>query len=113
MPSVLVADINRVHKKRPSYGYRRTHAELIRGAKGVLNHKRVRRVWRDYVNFFMPSMKLIEKVLDGARVTKRHDKAQSPYRRFLDLPVPQLVVFGLGPRFGLRGRLDGQAGRSL
>lgn len=43
-------------------------------------------VVRDYVNFFMPSMKLIEKVRDGARVTKRYDKAQTPYQRVLASP---------------------------
>jgi len=43
-------------------------------------------VVRDYVNFFMPSMKIIEKVRDGARVTKRYDKAQTPYQRVLASP---------------------------
>ena len=43
-------------------------------------------VVRDYVNFFMPSMKLIEKVRDGARVTKRYDTAQTPYQRVLASP---------------------------
>lgn len=43
-------------------------------------------VVRDYVNFFMPSMKLVEKVRDGSRVTKRYDKAQTPYERVLASP---------------------------
>lgn len=43
-------------------------------------------VVRGYVNFFMPSMKLVEKVRDGARVTKRYDKAKTPYQRVLDSP---------------------------
>ncbi len=37
---------NQVRKKHPCYGYRRTHRELTNGAKGVLNRKRVHRVWR-------------------------------------------------------------------
>jgi transposase InsO family protein len=45
--AALVDDINQVRKKHPCYGYRRTHAELTQGEKGVLNHKRVHRVWRD------------------------------------------------------------------
>lgn len=45
--TALIEDINRVRKKHPCYGYRRTHAELTQGDKGVLNHKRVHRVWRD------------------------------------------------------------------
>jgi hypothetical protein len=43
-------------------------------------------VVHDYVNFFMPSMKLVEKVRDGARVRKRYDKAQTPYQRVLASP---------------------------
>ncbi len=43
-------------------------------------------VVRDYVNFFMPSMKLLEKVRDGAKVTKRYDTPQTPYRRVLASP---------------------------
>ena len=35
-------------------------------------------ILRLYVNFFQPSMKLIEKQRDGARVKKRYDRAQTP-----------------------------------
>ena len=45
--SALLEEIKQVRQKHPCYGYRRTHAELTEGAKGVLNHKRVHRVWRD------------------------------------------------------------------
>lgn len=49
-------------------------------------------VVRDYVNFFMPSMKLVEKIRDGSRVTKRYDKAKTPYRRVLASPdIPEVV----------------------
>ena len=44
----------------------------------------------DYQNFFQPVMKLKEKVRDGARVTRRYDKAQTAYQRVLgrkDIPV--------------------------
>jgi hypothetical protein len=41
-------------------------------------------VLRDYVNFFMPSMKLKEKTRDGARVTRRYHKAKTPYQRVLE-----------------------------
>lgn len=40
----------------------------------------------DYLNFFMPTMKLIEKVRDGAKVRKRHDTARTPYERVLACP---------------------------
>lgn len=41
---------------------------------------------RDYVNFFLPSTKLKEKVRDGARVTRRYDTPKTPYRRLMDSP---------------------------
>ena len=43
----MLADINKVRKKHACYGYRRTHAEITDGVKGVLNHKRVHRIWRE------------------------------------------------------------------
>jgi hypothetical protein len=39
---------------------------------------------RLYVNFFLPSQKLVEKIRQGSRVTKRYDKARTPYRRVLE-----------------------------
>lgn len=57
-------------------------------------------VVRDYVNFFMPSMKLVEKVRDGARVTRRYDKAQTPYQRVLaSLDVSSSVKSRLRKRY--------------
>jgi len=41
------------------------------------------RVLRLYVNYFQPSLKLIFKERRGARVTKKYDKAQTPYQRTL------------------------------
>ena len=35
------------------------------------------------MNFFQPSMKLIEKQREGARVKKRYDRAQTPYQRII------------------------------
>jgi hypothetical protein len=49
-------------------------------------------VLHDYVNFFMPSMKLVEKVRDGARVRKRYDQAQTPYQRVLACPQTDPAV---------------------
>jgi IS30 family transposase len=57
-------------------------------------------VVRDFVNFFLPSAKLIEKVRDGARLTKRYDTPQTPYRRVLASPhVPQVVKRRLKRRY--------------
>ena len=50
------------------------------------------RLLRDYNNFFMPSMKLVEKVQDGAKVRKRYDKPQTPFERVLQSPtIPDVV----------------------
>lgn len=38
---------------------------------------------RLYVNFFQPLRKLVSKERHGARVVKRYDRAQTPYRRVL------------------------------
>ena len=43
-------------------------------------------VLSDYQNFFQPSMKLLEKIRDGARVHKRYDRAQTPLERTLASP---------------------------
>ena len=42
---------------------------------------------RLYVNFFQPSMKLISKTREGSKVSKRHDKPQTPFRRVLAHPA--------------------------
>lgn len=41
---------------------------------------------RDWQNFFQPTLKIKEKERRGARVTKRHDRARTPYQRTLDNP---------------------------
>jgi hypothetical protein len=38
---------------------------------------------RLYINFFQPSLKLKSKIRDGAKVTKKYDKAKTPYQRLL------------------------------
>lgn len=43
-------------------------------------------VLRLYINFFQPSLKLISKKRDGAKVTKKYDKAKTPYQRLLHSP---------------------------
>lgn len=43
--------------------------------------------WRDLINFFLPSVKLISKTRLGARIIKRYDAPQSPYQRVLESPV--------------------------
>ncbi|HEV2357571.1 MAG TPA: transposase [bacterium] len=45
--------------------------------------KDVHELLRLYVNFFQPVRKLVSKERHGARVVKRYDRAQTPYRRLL------------------------------
>lgn len=40
---------------------------------------------RLFINFFQPSMKLVEKKRLGSKVSKKYDKAQTPYQRLLAL----------------------------
>jgi hypothetical protein len=44
------------------------------------------KVLRLYVNFFQPSLKLISRSRDGAKVTKKYDKAKTPYQRIMNSP---------------------------
>ena len=52
-----------------------TELEVLKQLYGLLS---------PYVNFFLPSQKLQEKIRQGSRVTKRYDRAQTPDRRLLD-----------------------------
>ncbi len=45
--------------------------------------KQILRLAETYINFFQPSQKLLKKTRDGAKVTRVHDKAQTPYQRLL------------------------------
>ena len=36
-----------------------------------------------YINYFMPSQKLISKTRDGAHVSRKHDAGLTPYRRIM------------------------------
>ena len=55
---------------------------------------------RDYNNFFFPSVKLVEKTRNGARVTKRYDKPHTPYERLLNSPkVPRRIKNNLGAHY--------------
>jgi len=42
--------------------------------------------WRLYHNFFMPSVKLIEKKLIAGKTIKRYDMPKTPYQRLLESP---------------------------
>jgi hypothetical protein len=55
---------------------------------------------RLHTNFFMPSAKLMTKMRDGSKVTKRYDKPTTPYRRVLASEhIPDRVKATLTARF--------------
>jgi hypothetical protein len=64
---------------RRAVGYARYDSE---GQIDLLNA--LYRSLRLYTNYFQPTMKLIEKVRIGSRVTKRYDVPKTPYQRVLD-----------------------------
>jgi len=37
-----------------------------------------------YVNYFQPVLKLVSKIRVGSKVTKKYDKAKTPFRKVLD-----------------------------
>jgi hypothetical protein len=48
--------------------------------------------WRFYLNFFIPSFKLIEKKRLGAKIIKIFDPPLTPYQRLIKSPFIKLVV---------------------
>lgn len=42
--------------------------------------------WRLFLNFFCPSVKLLEKKRVASKIIKRYDKPKTPYRRVLESP---------------------------
>lgn len=60
--------------------------ERFEGEKACLLLNELYGVLRDYVNYFMPTMKCVGKTRDGSRVTRRYDAPRTPYRRVLASP---------------------------
>jgi len=63
---------------RRAVGYRRYEtAEQQRILNALYDPLRL------YLNYFQPVMKLVEKIRDGSKVTKKYEVAQTPYERLL------------------------------
>lgn len=81
---------SRVHRKNDQAFVEEKNGSIVRRLIGYDRYEGLQ-AWRAmtglyeilrlYVNFFQPSMKLIGKQRDGARVTKRYDRAQTPFQR--------------------------------
>ena len=78
-----------------------THVRQKLGYKRFENQKMVdllndlyKNEWRLYHNFFLPSVKLIEKERIRSKIIKKHDKPKTPYQRVLDsdsMDVPNSI----------------------
>jgi len=83
---------SRSGRKNDSCFVEQKNYSIIRRTVGYLRHdteeelltlNELYRYLRLYTNFFQPTMKLIEKTRIGSKVTKKYDKALTPYRRVL------------------------------
>ena len=86
---------SRSYRKNDSCFVEQKNYSVVRRAVGYLRYdteeellmlKELYRSLRLYTNFFQPTMKLIEKTRIGSKVTKKYDKAQTPYKRVLACP---------------------------
>jgi len=65
---------------RQWFGYHRLDKQKI----VALMNDLYRSEWRLYHNFFMPSVKMIEKKMIASKTLKRYDKPKTPYERALE-----------------------------
>jgi hypothetical protein len=64
------------------FGYHRLDKRVLVGLMNDLYTQE----WRLYHNFFLPSVKLVEKKLVDGKQIKRYDTAKTPYQRALESP---------------------------
>ena len=72
-----------VEEKNGSVVRRLVGYDRFEGLKAWEALARLYRVLRQYVNFFQPSLKLLEKERRGAKVSKKYDSAKTPFQRIL------------------------------
>jgi hypothetical protein len=84
---------SRVYKKNDSCFVEQKNYSIVRRNVGYLRHdtdEELRTlnelyIYLDsYVNYFQPVLKLISKTRVGSKVTKKYDKAKTPFRRVLE-----------------------------
>jgi hypothetical protein len=84
---------SRAHRKNDSCFVEQKNYSVVRRNVGYLRHdteeelKVLNELYiylDDYVNFFQPVVKLELKIRDGSRVTKKYDRAKTPFRRVLE-----------------------------
>lgn len=69
-----------------------THVRMLLGYQRIEDHNLLRPInqlyeaWGLFNNVFCASRKLVGKIKDGSRYTRRYDRAQTPCQRLLDSP---------------------------
>lgn len=92
---------SRPYRKNDNCFVEQKNYTIVRRAVGYMRHdtdkeleilNRLYSKLRLYTNFFLPSMKLVEKTRIGSRVIKRHDEPKTPFKRLLESPdiVPKI-----------------------
>jgi hypothetical protein len=83
----------RPYRKNDNCFVEQKNYSVVRRAVGYLKYdtdeemrimNKLYKVLRFYTNFFLPSMKLIEKTRMGSKVIKKYDKPETPYRRIIN-----------------------------
>ena len=71
----------------------RTHVRQLLGYDRIDNPEAVATIddlydsWDDLQNFFLPSVKLLEKQREGSKIHRRYEPPTTPYQRILDSPA--------------------------
>ena len=87
---------SRAYKKNDSCHVEQKNGNVVRRLVGYERYAskasfeclgRVYELVRLYINFFQPTMKLVSKTRQGAKVHKVYDTAQTPYQRLVQLGV--------------------------
>jgi hypothetical protein len=73
---------------RQWFGYHRLDKPVLVGLMNDLYTQQ----WHLYHNFFLPSVKLVEKKLVEGKVIKRYDQPKTPYQRVLESPYVSASV---------------------
>jgi hypothetical protein len=92
----IVFTVSRPNKKNDSCYVEQKNGNIVRRLVGYDRYsskaayqslERLYIIVRQYTNFFQPTMKLIAKARQGAKVHKVYDRAQTPYQRLLNSRV--------------------------
>lgn len=76
----------RSYRKNDNCFVEQKNYSVVRRAVGYSRYDTPEEIYKElrlFTNFFQPSVKLIEKTRIGSKVTKKHDKPLTPYRRVL------------------------------